>query len=111
MKATPEQILESILQVRGGTLTALAAAQRLGFSRKTYYQWEDRALRGMLAALQPGHPGRPSTAPPAPQARLQEELQRTQAELDVERLRRHIHDTLAGTSTRAKKKSGGNAGG
>ena len=45
-----------ILKVRSGQLTATAAAQALGISRQAYYQWESRALKAMLAALeeQPG---------------------------------------------------------
>jgi DNA-directed RNA polymerase specialized sigma24 family protein len=34
-----------ILQVRSGALTATEGAERLGISRKTYYEWEDRALQ------------------------------------------------------------------
>ena len=40
-----------ILQVQAGQLTATQAAQSLGVSRKTYYQWERRALQGMVDQL------------------------------------------------------------
>ena len=53
-----------ILQVRAGQMTATEAAKRLGISRKTYYQWEQRALSGMLAGLENGNPGRPPAAKP-----------------------------------------------
>jgi hypothetical protein len=36
-----------ILQVRNGALTAKQGAARLGVSRKTYYEWEDKSLRAM----------------------------------------------------------------
>ena len=36
-----------ILQVRSGALPAKEGAERLGISRKTYYEWEDRALQAM----------------------------------------------------------------
>ncbi len=49
-----------ILQVRSGTLTAAEGAERLGISRKTYYEWEDRALQAMARALENHAPGRPS---------------------------------------------------
>ena len=49
-----------ILQVRGGALTATEGAKRLGISRKTYYEWEDRALQAMALALENHAPGRPS---------------------------------------------------
>jgi hypothetical protein len=48
-----------ILQVCAGQLTATEAARQLGVSRKTYYQWEARALRSLMQGLRPGRPGRP----------------------------------------------------
>jgi transposase len=58
------QRAEVILQVRAGRITATEAAHLLGISRKTYYQWEQRALSGMLAGLENRRPGRPLTAKP-----------------------------------------------
>ena len=60
-----------ILQVRCGALTAGVGAGRLGISRKTYYEWEDRALAAMAEALENHPPGRP----PAPLDVEKEELQ------------------------------------
>ncbi len=60
-----------ILQVRSGALTATEGAERLGVSRKTYYEWEDRALEGMAQALENRPPGRP----PTPQDVEKDELQ------------------------------------
>lgn len=48
-----------ILKVRSGQLTATAAAQTLGISRQSYYQWERRALKALLNALQDQPAGRP----------------------------------------------------
>jgi DNA-binding XRE family transcriptional regulator len=42
------QRAEVILKVRAGRMTAAHGARLLGVSRKTYYQWEQRALAGML---------------------------------------------------------------
>jgi len=50
-----------ILEVRSGKLTATEGAERLGVSRKTYYEWEDRALTAMAEALENQAPGRPPT--------------------------------------------------
>lgn len=61
-----------ILMVRSGRLTATEGAERLGVSRKTYYEWEDRALTGMAQALENQAPGRP----PLPVDPEKEELQR-----------------------------------
>ncbi len=60
-----------ILQVLSGALTATEGAERLGISRKTYYEWEDRALQAMALALENHAPGRP----PVPSDAEKEELQ------------------------------------
>ena len=73
-----------ILQVRAGQITATEAAKRLGISRKTYYQWEQRALSGMLAGLENGNPGRPPAAKPDPQiSQLKEKVAELEDRLKV----------------------------
>lgn len=67
-----------ILEVRSGKMTATGGAERLGVSRKTYYEWEDRALRAMALALENHAPGRP----PVPQDAETEELQGKVRELE-----------------------------
>lgn len=52
---------EVILQVRAGKMTAKEAAKALGVSRKTYYEWEERGLEGMMDALLNRPSGRPKT--------------------------------------------------
>jgi transposase len=51
-----------ILQVRSGALTAKEGAERLGISRKTYYEWEEKSLRAMALALENRPAGRPPVA-------------------------------------------------
>jgi transposase len=51
---------EMIVKVRSGLMTAKAAAEALGVSRKTYYKWEKKGLSAMLAAGQDDSAGRPS---------------------------------------------------
>jgi len=63
-----------ILQVRSGSLTATEGAERLGISRKTYYEWEDRALQAMALALENHAPGRPSAPPDAEKEELQRKV-------------------------------------
>jgi len=104
MKASPEELAQVIMQVRAGSLTAQAAARQLGVSRKTYYQWEARALRGLLQALQPGQAGRPAQRPDAEQQRLVEENQRLQQELEISQQRLRIKEWLQDADTSAKKK-------
>jgi transposase len=62
MNPDPKALLrtEMIVKVRAGLMTATAAAQALGVSRKTYYKWEKKGLQAMLAAGQDEAAGRPS---------------------------------------------------
>jgi len=66
-----------ILQVRSGMLTAREGAQRLGVSRKTYYEWEERALEAMALALE----NRPLGRPPSALDEEKEDLRRQVREL------------------------------
>jgi transposase len=52
---------EMIVKVRAGLMTATAAAETLGVSRKTYYKWEKRGLQAMLSAGKAENPGRRSS--------------------------------------------------
>lgn len=81
--------LEAITRVRAGQSTVQDAASALGISRKTYYEWEDRALEAVTAALQDRRPGRPAK-PVDPE---KEELRQRLAELQ----RRNVllEETLA----------------
>lgn len=78
------QRAEIILQVRSGQITATDAARLLGISRKTYYQWEQRALSGMLAGLENGSPGRPLVQRPDPEIlRLKQKVGELENQLKV----------------------------
>lgn len=62
-----------ILQVQAGQITATAAAQQMGLSRKSYYQWEERGLNALLESQIEQPPGRPpkETDPEKEQLRRQ----------------------------------------
>jgi len=95
---------EIIVQVQSGKLTATEAAQRLGVSRKTYYQWERRALEGMIGALQEKESGRPSK-PRDPQKeglqkRLEDLEERERIREQVDRIRSAVEQA----KTAAEKK-------
>jgi len=70
-----------ILEVLTGRLTVTQAAQELGVSRKTFYEWQHRALAGMRAALR----DRPGGRPPVPVDPQQEQLQAQVTQLSRER--------------------------
>ncbi len=95
---------EVIVQVQSGLLTATEAARQLGVSRKTYYQWERRALGGMIEALQDKEGGRP----PRPQDPQPEGLQKRVEDLEAQQRTREQVDRIrtvlgeAKTSTQKK---------
>ncbi len=96
-KATPpqqalaRQRAQLIMQVRSGLLTAEAAAQQLGVSRKTYYKWERRALAAMVEALGNRDQGRPAQPRDPEKEALRRQTEELQAKLTIlertERLR------------------------
>ena len=103
-KVEAEAFLQVFLSVRGGTLTAKAAARQLGISRKTYYEWEARAFQGLMGALRPKTAGRPSPVRDPTSERLKEENQRLSRQvLELEQTL-EIRRLLAEVETRAQKK-------
>src|SRR5512141_2846233 len=74
---------EIILQVRSGQITATQGAQLLGISRKTYYQWEKRALAGMLSQLEDLPSGRPAQPQDLEKLALQQKVRQLEQELLV----------------------------
>jgi len=72
-----------ILQVRSGVLTAKQGAKLLGVSRKTYYQWEERALKAMALALEDRPAGRPAVSMDEEKERLRERIRELEKKLDL----------------------------
>jgi transposase len=72
-----------ILQVRSGTLTAKEGAQRLGVSRKTYYEWEEKSLRAMALALENRVAGRPPAPTDEEKETLRERVRELEKKLDL----------------------------
>jgi transposase len=99
-----------ILQVQAGQLTATQAARQMGVSRKTYYQWEQRALQSMMDALQPGQPGRPRSGPPPEIQQLQARIQTLEQQLEQTEKVARLREILAlAKATRARAKKGGSS--
>ncbi len=84
-----------ILQVRSGALTATEGAERLGVSRKTYYEWEDRALEAMALALENHPPGRPPTPLDAEKEELQEKVRDLEKKLYLAEKTIEVKDLLS----------------
>jgi len=83
-----------VFAVRSGQITAEEGARRLGVSRKTYYEWERRALQAITEALEDRAPGRPNTPKDEEKQRLQEEITELQNKLFVAEKTVEVRDML-----------------
>ena len=105
-----QQRMQVILAHLAGQINATEAAQTLETSRKTFYQWLDRARAGMLAALVDRPTGRPAQAVDPQQVALQAELERLAKERSVLegrlRIQEAIREVLNLPADATKKKGG-----
>ena len=83
-----------VFAVRSGQITAEEGARRLGVSRKTYYEWERRALEALTGALEDKAPGRPSIPQDEEKQRLQDEITELQNKLFVAEKTVEVRDML-----------------
>jgi transposase len=83
-----------VVAVRSGQITAEEGARRLGVSRKTYYEWESRALQAMTEAMEDKAPGRPSMPKDEEKERLQEENTELRKKLFVAQKTVEVRDML-----------------
>jgi len=95
---------EVIVQVQSGRLTATEAAKRLGVSRKTYYQWERRALGGMIDALRDKEVGRPSKPRDPQKENLQKRLEDLEGQQRIREQLDRIRTAVDEAKTSAQKK-------
>ena len=106
---TARRRAELIMKVRCNLLTASEAARQLGVSRKTYYQWEQRGLSGLLNGLADQRAGRPAHPVDAHRQELEKQLQHLKRENDLLIRKMALKDVLADLKlepggNRAKKK-------
>jgi hypothetical protein len=73
------RVAAAILEVLAGVRTPTCAAEALAISLPRYYQWEERALEGLLSACEPRPLGRVQTSE-SRIAALEKELQRWRQE-------------------------------
>ncbi len=83
-----------ILQVRSGALTAKEGAKRLGISRKTYYEWEEKSLKAMALALENRSPGRPPVPLDPEKESLREKVQDLEKKLELARKTIEVKELL-----------------
>jgi transposase len=84
-----------ILHVRSGILTAKEGAERLGISRKTYYEWEERSLKAMALALENRPAGRPSVPVDEEKETLRERVQELEKKLFLAEKTIEVKEILA----------------
>jgi hypothetical protein len=83
-----------VFAVRSGQITAEEGSRQLGVSRKTYYEWESRALQAMTEAMEDRGPGRPTTPEDEGKKRLQEQIADLQDKLFVAEKTVEVRDML-----------------
>ena len=83
-----------VFAVRSGQITAEEGARQLGVSRKTYYEWEQRALAAMTEAMENKAPGRPTMPQDEEKQRLQEQVAELQKKLFVAEKTVEVRDML-----------------
>ncbi len=94
-----------ILEVRSGKLTATEGAERLGVSRKTYYEWEDRALKAMALALENQAPGRPPVPVDPEKEELQDKVRDLEKKLYLAEKTIEVKDLLSAYDLHEAKKN------
>lgn len=72
-----------VFAVRSGQITAEEGARRLGVSRKTYYEWENRALQAMTEAMEERPAGRPALPSDAEKEELKARVQALEHQLTM----------------------------
>jgi DNA-binding XRE family transcriptional regulator len=84
-----------ILRVRSGAMTAKQGAQALGVSRKTYYQWEERALKAMALALENHVAGRLCVSTDEEKEILRQRIRELEKKLDLAEKTLEVKELLA----------------
>jgi transposase len=84
-----------ILRVRSGAITVKQGAQALGVSRKTYYQWEERALKAMALALENRVAGRPCVSMDEEKEILRQRIRELEKKLDLAEKALEVKELLA----------------
>lgn len=93
-----KQWAEKIVQVQSGLLTATEAAKQLGVSRKSYYKRENRALAGLMEAVEDRTSGRPANAMDEEKEALKLKVAQLENEVLVLQQTARIREVLGGSA-------------
>jgi hypothetical protein len=91
--------LKVILETMAGTCRVVEACQRLGICEQRFHQLREEMMTGALAALEPGHAGRPVRTPTPAEMQAQalaQQLQDKDVELRTAQARAEIAVVLPG---------------
>lgn len=100
-----------VFKVRSGQITAEEGARLLGVSRKTYYEWENRALQAMTEAMEEKPAGRPAPTVDAEKEELRAQVQALEQELTLAKKTVEVRDLLHAYELQCEKeKRRANAG-
>jgi transposase len=94
MNAKARQRAQVIFQVRSGQMSATEAARTLGISRQQYYQWEQRALQALLAALENRAQGRPKGKADPDKQSLQQRVNQLEKQVQDYEQKEKLHQLL-----------------
>lgn len=86
--------VKMVVKVQAGVMTATEAAEKMGVSRKTYYKWERRIMKGMMAAAEEKDTGRPAAKVDPEKEQLKKELEELKERVLLLRQELHIKDAL-----------------
>ena len=89
---------EVIMQELRGEITATEAAAQLGMSRKTYYQWQKRAVEALMEGVSEKPRGRPKKEIDPEKEQLKSEVQQLREEREILNMRLKIHEILEDVS-------------
>ena len=96
-----------VLNVLAGTMTVTEAAQKLGISRKSYYEWQDRALSAMRGALTDRPAGRPANPVDTEKEALEQQVEDLSRQVELAKQTIEVKTIL--TAYAAQQKSHSNA--
>jgi transposase-like protein len=88
---------QAILDVLANRRSVTQAAQELGVSRKTFYEWQQRALTAMRTALRDRPGGRPATPVDPEKEQLQAALESLEQERVILESRLRIQEAVRQT--------------
>lgn len=106
MSEKAKQRAAVILKVQRGEMTTAAGAEALGVSRKTFYAWQERALVGMLMALEDQPAGRPETPVDLEKETLAAKNRELERELEVAKQTVEVKRVLLAWQKQKDKDSG-----